>query len=104
MGDHESLMDVLSKIHAERHQQDEKWGEQNHPDGTGIAFDDLTARLVQERCQEAFSEGKGTWRLILHEEMAEAFAETDPDKLEAELIQAAAVCVAWVQSIRRRKS
>ncbi len=37
------------------------------------------------------------------EEHHEAMAETDPEKLERELIQVAAVCVAQVECIRRRR-
>ena len=33
--------------------------------------------------------------------VGEAFAESDPDKLRTELIQVAAVAVAWIESIDR---
>jgi hypothetical protein len=42
------------------------------------------------------------WRDILAEEVAEAFAETDPDRLQTELIQAAAVVQAWIADLRSR--
>jgi len=38
------------------------------------------------------------------EEVFEALAETDPEKLELELIQAAAVIVAWVEKLRRHRN
>jgi len=43
-----------------------------------------------------------TWEMILLEEVWEALAETDPVKLRAELIQVAAVAVAWVEDIDSR--
>jgi len=74
----------LEEVITERRHQDEKWGEQNHDDGT--------------------------WSLILAEEVGEAskaalgirFTGDTTGRLEVELIQAAAVAVAWLESIRRR--
>ena len=106
---------VLVDIVAERHRQDAKWGRQDHPDGTGpneywlgglgISHDldaQELARLLRRRCQQRFAEGKGTWADISLEEFAEALAEDGPVKLRAELIQKAAVAVAWVEAIDRR--
>jgi hypothetical protein len=39
---------------------------------------------------------------VLNEEVAEAFAESDPAKLRAELLQVAAVCAAWIYDIDTR--
>jgi hypothetical protein len=95
---------VLAEVQAERARQDAKWGEQNHPDGTGGS-----ARLyIADRCRaaadKAAEEGTLTWRLISDEEHAEAMAESDPARLRAELIQDAAVKVNWVAAIDRRRS
>lgn len=38
------------------------------------------------------------------EEVYEALAESDENKLTEELIQVAAVCVAWVENITRNKN
>lgn len=46
--------------------------------------------------------GAPTWVHLVREEVAEAFCESDPAKLEAELIQVAALCVSWVERIRER--
>jgi malonyl CoA-acyl carrier protein transacylase len=43
-----------------------------------------------------------TWEHILTEEHYEAMAEEDPTRLREELIQVAAVAVAWVEAIDRR--
>jgi hypothetical protein len=98
-----TTLDVLAETLAERGRQDTKFGEQNPPDGTGLSEQDTYwADLARERCQEAFRNGKGTWRDILLEEVAEAFAELDIVKLRVELVQVAAVAVAWVEAIDRR--
>jgi hypothetical protein len=96
---------VLEEVLHERLKQNEKWGEQSHPDGTGGALAFEVAEITRRDCEFAFSDvttDVGTWRHILDEEVAEAFAETEPDKLRAELVQVAAVAAAWIESIDRR--
>jgi hypothetical protein len=93
---------VLAEIQAERERQDAKWGEQNHPDGTGSRDQQAAAGLARSWCQDAFGSGYGTWSDVLAEEVAEANAESDPAKLRAELIQVAAVATAWIAAIDRR--
>lgn len=107
---------VLHDVAIERAFQNGKWGEQNHPDGTGTNWVDQirpafgwsgpeaehAAKLARSDCQRAARRNEATWLRILREEMAEAFAETDPVKLRAELIQIAAVACAWVEAIDRR--
>lgn len=94
---------ALDEVAAERVRQDAKWGEQNHPDGTRPTIPTLNAReQAIHECDYAHRNGTGTWRHILEEEVAEAFAESDPVKLRAELVQVAAVAVAWVEAIDRR--
>ena len=104
-----STVDVLVEIGEERARQDAKWGEQNHPDGTGpkvawgrLAHAEDHVRDARLACQSAAARGDVTWRHIAQEKIYEAFAETDPANLRAELIQVAAVAVAWVQAIDRR--
>jgi hypothetical protein len=88
----------------ERERQFIKWGEQNHKDGTGSTQDKTLAEFSRQACDAAFKMGLGTWADILTEEYCEALAESDPVKLRAELIQVAAVCVAWVEAIDRREA
>jgi len=104
---------IAEEIISERIRQDQKWGEQNHPDGTGPdwpaipiggSFTKDRADMARRACQSAASHGTVTWHHILAEEFAEAMAEADPVALRAELIQAAAVCAAWVEAIDRRPS
>ncbi|MBU3865541.1 hypothetical protein KN815_16085 [Streptomyces sp. 4503] len=93
---------LLAEVDAERVRQDLLFGEQNHPDGTGGAFLVKMAHVLRAACQEAADQGQLTWRRILMEECGEAFAETDPYLLRAELVQIIAVGIAWIQAIDRR--
>jgi hypothetical protein len=102
---HEPAQAVLREVLAERCRQDEKWGQQNHPDGTGPDAGHqwaVLAQIARDECQEAADRGESTWRGILCEEVCEAFAEADPAKLREELLQVAAVAAAWVEAIDRR--
>lgn len=112
----QSLDVVLEEVRAERARQDEKWGEQNHPDGTGpesrpfhrtdINLDLRIGRevghILRAKCERAFISGTGTWLDILLEEIGEAIAAAEPGRLRVELVQAAAVIVAWIETIDRR--
>lgn len=102
-----AFLDVL----AERERQNVKWGEQNHPDGTGpnVALPGIftgTFRrmrcIAQDQTDHAARIGTLTYLDVLLEEVMEAAAEADPAALRAELVQVAAVAVAWVEAIDRR--
>ena len=93
---------VIHEVYAERVAQETKWGEQNHPDGTGGRGRVASANAARIACQSSAERGEVTFLDILAEEVAEAFAETDPELLREELIQVAAVAVAWIESIDRR--
>lgn len=97
---------VLLDVHGERKAQDRKWGEQNHPD----FFHDCDPRYLAFVCQQntdlcdaASKAGNLTWEHIVNEELSEAYAcGDDVTHLRRELVQVAAVCVAWVEAIDRR--
>jgi hypothetical protein len=100
---------VLAEVAAERLRQDATWGEQNHRDGTGPdrvwAFTgpaSYVADCARQQTQQLAADGHVTWTDIALEEFAEALAESDPERLRAELVQVAAVAVAWVEAIDRR--
>lgn len=97
-----STLLVLDEVGAERLRQDEKWGEQNHPDGTGNGTFSMLADAVRDWCQKAFAQGKGTWAHVLLEKVAEALAEEEAPNLRAELVQVSAVGAAWIEAIDRR--
>lgn len=104
MYDHTVTGRVLCEVGYERVRQEGKWGEQNHPDGTGGVAFDIEAKLARGVCDQAAARGDLTWRHIAEEEMCEASAETDPTKLRAELVQLAAVATAWIEAIDRREA
>lgn len=111
---------VLIDIVAERDRQNRKWGEQNHPDGTGplsAPFDlypdargyplqslpaQKLADVATALCGTAAQYGGVTWTLILLEEVFEALAEDDPERLRVELVQVAAVAAQWAEALDRR--
>jgi len=103
---------VLDEVAAERARQDAQWGEQNHPDGSGprvahgsgIDYMENHAKHARRVCQGAAKDGTLTWRHILLEEIFEALAEEDSAALRTELVQVAAVAVAWAEAIDRRES
>ncbi len=78
------LQTVINEVLAERDSQDRKWGEQNHDDYRWLT---ILTEEIGELAQAA-----------LHDEFGGKHAGT----LESELIQAAAVCVAWLECIERR--
>ena len=59
---------------------------------------------VQKRVDTLASRGELTYGAVLLEEVCEAYAEDDPAKVRAELIQVAAVAVAMVEKIDREAS
>lgn len=92
---------ILDEVEAERYRQDEKWGQQNHPNGTGETRQRVDADECRAVCQRNFARGDGTWHDVLLEEVAEAFAERETAKLREELVQVAAVAVAWIECLDR---
>ena len=104
-------MSILNEIAAERARQDEKWGEQNHPDGTGEYVEAVPlwpagdlADFAKNETDVLAQAGFVSWRNILFEEVCEAFAEADVEKLRTELVQVAAVAAQWVEAIDRRRA
>lgn len=107
---------VLEDVFAERCRQVDRYGHNvENADGTGpetrwlLPFTGLSAKEIEADFRaeyEDFEEETGapTWVHLVREELAEAFAESDPDRLQEELIQVAALCTSWVEKIRSRKS
>lgn len=106
-------LDVLDDVRAERARQFAKYGTNSSLDyGTGEPW--LMPLSVDgvDRIQESLradyevykqlNGGKPTWMHLVREEVAEAFVETNPQRLRAELLQVAALCVSWVEKIDAR--
>jgi len=111
---------ALNDVVDERGRQNHKWGEQNHPNGTGptatvldggpahqpVRWIEAGALRDYLRAATNFraNQAKVAWADILLEEVFEALAESDPATLRAELVQVAAVAVQWVEAIDRKAS
>jgi hypothetical protein len=104
---------VLQDVLEERRRQFDRYGTNaDTEDGTGPNVQWLWpfARQSAHQIEEIFRDDylaferhhPVTWAHLVREEVAEAFAESDPERLEAELIQVAALCVSWVEKIRAR--
>lgn len=89
---------VLQEVMEERGRQDSKWGEQNHPDGTNAQRYAWDASVAKEVCRAKADAGTVTWVDVLDEEIFEAYEQEDWTLIREELLQAAAVLVAWVES------
>lgn len=109
-------MNVYDEIQAERQRQNKKWGEQNHsclnqkllntendctPEKMCEHYEIPSENRAKFMCDIAFENGNGTYAEIAIEEMSEIVSEFDPIKRREEIIQLAAVCVAWVEKIDR---
>lgn len=81
------MIEVLDAIIAERQRQDEKWGEQNH-------VEPLWATILGEEFGEVCRASLAIEAVGLNDS---ALVE----HLRSELIQVAAVAVAWVECLER---
>lgn len=93
---------VLTEVYFEREAQDIRFGVQDHEDGTDPALYAPLAAQAKLAYAAIAANGGPTWVSILTEEVMEAFAESDPKKLRAELVQCAAVIVCWLECLDRR--
>lgn len=103
------VSDVLGEVYAERAKQDAKWGQQNHPMVLPINNESADERAGHNGYANDYKKlndmrataGADAWDTILLEEVHEAFAESNPDRVRAEMIQVAAVAVAIIECIDR---
>lgn len=106
---------VLEDVFAERCEQERRYGHVNDLllDGTGPEVRWVPTSTVHQATEvqklfrhdyELFEAEAGlpTWMHLVREEVAEAFQESDPQRLEEELIQVTALCVSWVERLRKR--
>ena len=83
---------IWDAVDAERARQDAKWGEQNHDDFTWMA---ILAEEVGEVAKAALHHNG--------DEPGVTASEATLSHLREELVQVAAVAVAWLEAIDRRK-
>ena len=100
---------ISEQVLSELDRQDQKWGQQDHPDFSPKGYDigrradwALAENWKRSNAVRAANDALA-WDGILLEEVYEALAESDEEALEAELIQVAAVAQQWVAAIRRRR-
>lgn len=122
---------VLKEVFEERKRQHAKFGEQTHPstpaplnqfvyEQPGEPLNEAESlvcgmmlcehyrvpseSLAKHLCRSRFDAGQGTYADILIEELSEALAAAVRGEGHAreELVQVAAVAVAWIESIDRR--
>lgn len=114
-----AVSDVIGNVISEIIRSTAKHGNQDHLlDGTGpdLPFPspnipcrrDEAAEALKARCKDVSQneggDGTITWEHILTEEWGEAIAESDPDALDAELVQLLAVGVKWLVALRKRRT
>lgn len=90
-------------IRDERARQVKLWGDQSAlPDGVNQSGDARRMLELRVAANLAMHDGTVTFRDILAEEVAEAFASTDDNELRRELVQVAAVAAQWIEAIDKR--
>jgi len=70
----------------------------------GMGGDEFLAAYAEQMkrlCDEYRKLGNCTWRIVLEEEVAEAIAEHEPEKIREELIQVMAVCARIIRQMER---
>jgi hypothetical protein len=100
---HEITRNALADVFLERVFQNGKWGEQHHKDvshdSNRAAFAAL-AKTYQHINDTNLAHPD--WSNILLEEVYEALAEQETASMRQELVQVAAVAVAWIEDLDSR--
>lgn len=81
----------IALVRMERIKQDVKWGEQNHND---LKWLSILGEEFGEVARAVNEDNPAFERLYTHDALRE--------NLEVELVQVAAVCIAWIECLRRR--
>lgn len=102
---------VLKEVAAERARQDAKWGQMDYP-SVAVVNDQVKrnfciseAKAARGECDDRHRRGHGSFMDVLIEETAEAndaACERANDKLRGELVQVAAVAVAFIECLDRK--
>jgi hypothetical protein len=110
-----SIQNIFDEIKTERCKQDTKWGEQNHHSVDPTIEDRGGQRVCQEYeipsearakflCDNAAKYNRCTYAHIAVEELCEAVGASGDIQRRVELVQLAAVIVAWIECIDRRQN
>lgn len=108
---------IYEEILLERHLQDQKWGVQDHPSLSPNIIKGPNSNSAERAnrhyglppvdkakyvADEAAKKGDLTWSHIAVEELAEVVSADNDIHRRHELVQLAAVCVAWIESLDRK--
>jgi hypothetical protein len=97
------IVNALAAVYAEVGRVDAARGpDVDTHDGTGGDRWAAMRDAAQADYDAAERAGVPTFALALREEMYEALAESDPERLRAELVQVAAVATRWIRAIDAR--
>ena len=91
---------ILGEVSAERQRQREKFGAQD--DRPSFCPTQLTGPLQRKLASlRSANETAPSWDTIIREEVLEARLAPTAAELRAELVQVAAVAVAWIEALDR---
>lgn len=102
--------DVLNELFLERTRQDRRWGQQEWPSVMDLpaqedpcrAYGIPTESVAKASCDAEMRDGTCTWAGIALEEFCEVVSAGDDQSRRVELVQLAAVILAWIECIDRR--
>ena len=107
-------MTIIEEILQERFKQDTKWGIQNWSSVDEFWLENASSNYLcnviyqipneieaKKLCDEATKNNKLTWTHIATEELAEVVCANTKEERRKELVQLAAVIVAWIESLDR---
>lgn len=100
------LEGVLDEIAVRRARQRTVVGLDEHtlPDGTGQHPETIDADVARMACDQAAEGGCLDWLHIVRAAAAQAYAETRPTQLRADLVDLAAYATGWIQALDHRTS
>lgn len=105
--DYPPSWDMLGRVETEIQEQDETWGEQNHPLVGGRDLKPSKYEAQADRWKRVNDDRVRLktlgWDGILLEEVFEALGEADPALQVKELVQVAAVAIQTAMSIERNQ-
>lgn len=98
---------VLRELADRRARNYERFGKQHHPNGgflegpTGGTWQVVGAHLENIARTQLEKHHNTSWAAILSEEVGEALVAATPEQIREELLDVAAVCLAWCEDLDR---
>lgn len=90
--------ELIDAVFTEHKRQLEKYP-QNYPNGTGSPEFSGVCNMVRDIVTARTELREVTWAEVFFEEALEVLAETEAEKLKAELVQVATVALAWASKL-----